>query len=91
MLLLLILVFSCIFWFSLNAFKNSVQDKRYPERRCPYCGTIVHGRKGYTAINDNSFVNYTCTNCGATNNKSSNIWYRKRLLPNGDYDYEMKS
>ena len=88
-MIIIALLFGVAIYFLCNLLKSSLEDSKYPHRRCPFCGTDVSGRKGYVTVNDYSFVSYTCPNCGAYNNKSTNIWYRKK--GNNGSDVEMRT
>ena len=88
MSLIIALAFGFAIWYLSKSFRNYVEDIKYPHKTCPFCGNDVSGHKDYIAISGESFVNYVCSNCGAYNNKSSNIWYRKKN--NNSYDTEMK-
>lgn len=76
--LIFALAFGAIIWYLCRSFGRTVEDIKYPHKTCPFCGNDVSGHKDYVALQGNSFVNYTCSNCGAYNNKSTNIWYRKK-------------
>lgn len=88
MALIIALAFGFLIWYLSKSFKNAVENIKYPHRRCPFCGSDVVGHKDFVAINGDSYVNYNCTNCGAYNNASTYIWYRKK--GNGSSDIEMR-
>lgn len=78
MALLFALAFGFVIWYLSQSFRRSVENLKYTHKKCPFCGNDVPGHKEYVAMQGESFVNYTCSNCGAYNNKSSDIWYRKK-------------
>ena len=88
MALVIVLAFGFIIWHLSKSFRGVVENVKYPHRTCPFCDNDVAGHKDYAAVNGNSFVNYTCPNCGAYNNASSRIWYRKK--GNNMADIEMR-
>ena len=89
MALILALAFGFGIWYLCSSFRNAVEDVKYPHKTCPFCGNDVSGHKEHVAINGQSFVNYNCSNCGAYNNRSNNIWYRRK--GNNSSDIEMRS
>jgi ribosomal protein S27AE len=88
MALIVALIFGFIIWYLSKSFRGTVENVKYPHKTCPFCGSGVAGHKDYVAINNTSFVNYNCTNCGAYNNASTSIWYRKK--GNSSSDIEMR-
>jgi len=89
MALLVALAFGALIWFLCSSFRSSVENVKYPHKTCPFCGNDVSGHNDYVAVQGTSFVNYTCSNCGAYNNRSTNIWYRKK--GNNSSDIEMRT
>lgn len=82
------LIFGGIIWVICKSFRSTVENVKYQHKTCPFCGNDVSGHKEHVAINGQSFINYNCKNCGAYNNRSSKIWYRKK--DDNSSDVEMK-
>ena len=89
MALIVALAFGVLICFLCRSFRSAVENVKYPHKTCPFCGNDVSGHKDYVAVQGNSFVNYTCSKCGAYNNKSSDIWYRKKA--DNSSDIEMRA
>lgn len=69
---------------------KALESWKYPHRRCPFCGSDVPGHREHYALNDDSFLNYNCPNCGAYVNANSRIWHRKKANAKDDFDVEMR-
>ncbi len=85
-MIIIALLFGVTIFFLCRFLRKSIENVKYPHRICPFCGNDVAGHKDYVAINGNSFVNYTCSNCSAYNNRSSSIWYRQKGSNSSDIE-----
>lgn len=79
------------FCYLIRLLGKSIESMKYPHKKCPFCGSDVSGHNGYVSINGDSFINYKCSRCGAHNNRSSSIWYRKESNTKDDFETEMKT